>query len=463
MRHAIPVVTALLLLVASVWGKLAVTTLAGGGTACNKAGYKDGLASEALFNLPARVQAVALPTNNSASRERLFVLDNHNGCIRSFPLGLSPADTFVRSDTGCGTNSTLAYLGPDAKYPNGTSRKWRWVDGPLDFWVAADARTVWVMDTYNNQLKAATKSDVDASHYGPWTIIAGSGAIGSDDGDAGSASFYQPHGMAVAETTGFAYVSDTFSSCIRSVSLSTGKVATIAGTCGQGGHRDAPPGASALSARFNHVHKVTVDPRNESILYVSDVECSDDGPLYIKDPCKASFGGVVFTGVRKLEMRLDGTCASVTTIAGYFDPTNPKENPTGFADGPVSMAKFHYVHAVAVQPLTKPLPLLGHTEASAPAMTTELYICDDNNYRIRKVDLAAGTVTTLAGNGKEGCADSGDATTATLGAVGLGLGADGTVYIADYLNHRIRALSLVVPTPPTPTPTPPPVGTIDEH
>jgi poly(3-hydroxybutyrate) depolymerase len=213
------------------------------------------------------------------------------------------------------------------------------------------------------------------------------------------------------------------------------------------------------------VHKVTVDPRNESILYVSDVECSDDGPLYLKDPCKASYDGAIFTGVRKLELRPDGTCASVATIAGYNDPANPKTNPTGFADGPVSTAKFHYIHAVALQPQAKPLALGGAVGSIAaseaggaagvvPAASTELYICDDNNYRIRKLDVTTGMVSTLAGNGKEGCAD-GDSATATFGAVGLGIGADGTVYVADYLNHRIRKLVNVPPAPaPAPTPSP---------
>lgn len=86
-----------------------VTTLAGGAgdDSCRLAGHRDGLASLALFNLPARVQAV---------KKRLYVLDNHNGCIRSFPLGQPPADTYVRSDTGCGSNSTLACVNPPIIY-----------------------------------------------------------------------------------------------------------------------------------------------------------------------------------------------------------------------------------------------------------------------------------------------------------------------------------------------------------
>ena len=60
--------------------------------------------------------------------------------------------------------------------------------------------------------------------------------------------------------------------------------------------------------------------------------------------------------------------------------------------------------------------------------------------RVRRVDLTTNTVTTLAGKGGSGCAD-GDGAEATFAPVGLGLGRDGTVYVADYSNHRIRAIS----------------------
>ena len=83
-----------------------VTTIAGGGGGGDKCtahpGLKDGLASEALFNLPARLQAVTMPDGVS---ERLFVLDIHNGCVRSLPLGVAPGRTFVRSETPCGPSS----------------------------------------------------------------------------------------------------------------------------------------------------------------------------------------------------------------------------------------------------------------------------------------------------------------------------------------------------------------------
>ena len=287
-------------------------------------------------------------------------------------------------------------------------------------------------------------------------MIAGSGEIGSADGPGAAATFTQPHGMGVSESRGVAFVADTFMSCIRSVELATGKTTTIAGTCGEGGHRDTGLGSSALDARFNHVHKVTVDPRNESILYVTEAECSDDGPLEMTDPCKQSAAGVVyFAGVRKLELHPDGAVATVSTAAGAFDPAAPTASLLGFADGSIAAAKFHYVHDVQMQPVNP-------AAAVQRGGSTVLMVMDDNNNRVRMIDLDAGTVSTVAGSGAAGCADGPGpaATFAYHGAVGVAVGRDGTVYVADYSNHKVRKVAFgpspTPPTPPSPFPPAPP-------
>src|SRR5438552_723994 len=72
-----------------------------------------------------------------------------------------------------------------------------------------------------------------------------------------------------------------------------------------------------------------------------------------------------------------------------------------------------------------------------------LYIADQSNLRIRKVDAASGIITTVAGNGSPAFAgDGGAATSASLNEPsGVALDASGNLYIADQFNHRIRKVA----------------------
>ena len=69
----------------------------------------------------------------------------------------------------------------------------------------------------------------------------------------------------------------------------------------------------------------------------------------------------------------------------------------------------------------------------------DLYIADEYNHRIRKID-GNGVITTVAGNGTAGFGgDSGLAIDAQLNhPTDIALGDSGTLYIADRANHRIR-------------------------
>src|SRR6266850_2093795 len=72
-----------------------------------------------------------------------------------------------------------------------------------------------------------------------------------------------------------------------------------------------------------------------------------------------------------------------------------------------------------------------------------LYVADYLNNRIRKVTAATGILTTVAGNGSPTFAgDGGAATGASLsGPAGVALDASGNLYIADYFNARIRKVA----------------------
>lgn len=72
-----------------------------------------------------------------------------------------------------------------------------------------------------------------------------------------------------------------------------------------------------------------------------------------------------------------------------------------------------------------------------------LWIADTDNQRIRAVDLETGLITTVAGNGEIG--DDGDGGPATdaqfFTPMGVELDLDGNLYIADSFNHRIRRVA----------------------
>ncbi len=72
-----------------------------------------------------------------------------------------------------------------------------------------------------------------------------------------------------------------------------------------------------------------------------------------------------------------------------------------------------------------------------------VWIADEANQRVRRVDAVTGQISTFAGNGVAGSGgDGGPATVASLNVpYGIAVDASGTVYIADLWNNRIRAVA----------------------
>jgi len=86
---------------------------------------------------------------------------------------------------------------------------------------------------------------------------------------------------------------------------------------------------------------------------------------------------------------------------------------------------------------------LNYPTALAVNAAGDLFIADTQNYRIRKIAAVTGVITTIAGNGIQGF--SGDNGPATLAAIdspsGLALDAAGDLYLSDTHNHRIRKVT----------------------
>ena len=210
------------------------------------------------------------------------------------------------------------------------------------------------------------------------TTLAGSGVAGYADGTGTAAQFNGPEGVAV-DSSGTVYVGDSINHCIRKISPA-GVVTTLAGS-GVAGYADG----TGTAAQFNRPDGVAVD---------------SVGTVYVGDPMNHRIRKITPTGI-------------VTTFAG--------SSVAGYADGTGTAAQFITPDGVAVD------------------SSGTVYVADFSDHRIRKI-TPAGVVTTLAGSGIAGYADSTGTTAQFNGPPSLAVDSAGTVYVADSINHRIRKI-----------------------
>jgi trimeric autotransporter adhesin len=216
------------------------------------------------------------------------------------------------------------------------------------------------------------------------TTVAG-GFVG-DGRTATAASFNLPYDVA-RDKSGNTYVSDNYDYRIRKIST-TGIISTYAGTGIAGYSGDGGPATSAML--FNPVG-LAFDPAGE--LVVAD-----------------------YTNNRVRKIDASG---NISTIAGDGIPGYSGDG------GPAASAS-----------LNGPINLTYDSAGN-------LYISDDHNNVVRKVDTT-GTITTFAGDQSTPgfCGDNGPATSACLNRPrGLTTDSKGNVYISDGYNFRVREVN----------------------
>jgi PKD repeat protein len=128
-------------------------------------------------------------------------------------------------------------------------------------------------------------------------------------------------------------------------------------------------------------------------------------------PCDIVFDGNNTFYVSDFEnnkiKKINASTRAVTTYAGT--------GAADFADGAVATAKFNGPSGLAIA-------------------NNKLYVADQTNMRIRVIDLATNTVSTLAGTGSFGNDDGAATTTATFKfPVDVAVAADGAVYVCEGL------------------------------
>ena len=220
------------------------------------------------------------------------------------------------------------------------------------------------------------------------TGVAGRGSSGSS-GDAMPASeayLRYPNGLVVGPD-GSVYIADSANHRIRRVTPDN-LITTVAGNGVAGYSGD---GSLATAAQLN---------------YPIDVAFGPDGSLYIADSGNYRIRKVTPVGI-------------ITTVAGV--------GPGGFrADGkPATEVYLDSPYGIAV------------------GLDSSLYIAEFYGNRVRRVG-PEGIMTTVAGTGASGFTGDGGLATATHlnNPLGLAVGRDGSLYIADKSNQRIRRVGI---------------------
>ena len=213
----------------------------------------------------------------------------------------------------------------------------------------------------------------------------GTGGYTGDGGQATAAELFEPYGVAT-DTKGNVYFSDYGNNVIRKVN-SLGIISTIAGNGTAGFVGDGGP---ATAAEFHTPAGIALDAI---------------GNIYIADQANA-------------RIRMINTLGIINTIAG--------NGSSGYNGDGI---------AATTAKLSSPVNV-------ALDATGNLYIADQYNYRIRKVNTL-GVISTFAGKGLNTfTGDGGVATAAGIGtSLGVAVDVVGNVYIADYGDKRIRVVN----------------------
>jgi DNA-binding beta-propeller fold protein YncE len=218
-------------------------------------------------------------------------------------------------------------------------------------------------------------------------LVAGMGE-GPDGGNAVGAKLVSPFGTAFDADGTVYFVEMEKGERLRTITRD-GRVRTVAGTGMKGKAGDGLPGAQAT---FNGMHSLAVGP---------------DGVIYLAD----TWNNCVRT--------YDPKTGRIVRFAG--------DGVKGFGGdgGPADKASFGGVYCVAFDPDFK-----------------ALYIADLDTRRIRKIDMATKTVSTVAGTGVKGNPKDGEDATGQplVDPRAVAVGKDGTVYILERGGHCLRAV-----------------------
>jgi sugar lactone lactonase YvrE len=373
-----------------------VTTFAG---ECGAGGFQNGAGGRARFS---NLRQLAIDGSGN-----IYVADAGNQLIRR----ITPGGIVT---TVAGTVYTSGVLdGPVA------AARFNWPTG-----IARDAAgNLYVADRNGHVIRKISGGSVS-------TLAGVAGEEGLTDSPA---RFNQPTGLAV-DASGSVYVADSRNYAIRKITAA-GVVSTFAGLPGTPGDADG----NGTTARFREPIGISIDASGNfrvadlgghsirmitpagDVTTVAGTNRGDEdgigtaaGFLGPHGVVQASDGNLYVANLLGHSIRRITPAAAVSTYAG-------RAAPDGHVDASGANARFRTPSGMDVD------------------VAGNLFVADRYTYTIRKV-TPAGAVSTFAGQpllsgSTDGAAGKFD------GPIGLAIAADGSVYVAEFLDHTIRKVT----------------------
>ena len=277
----------------------------------------------------------------------------------------------------------------------------------------------------------------------------GSNGVGIDSSPALQATIGTPYALA-ADANGDVYIVDQKTPVVRKVDGKTGRVSTIAGTGEKGYGGDGGPAVKATLREPNDCH---LDGKGG--LLIADVGDWRVRRVDLESGVITTFAGTGKLGGRPDRTRIgDGGPAKDAVIIGARAVCVDRKGSTYICEREGNAIR--RVDASGVITTIAGTGTAGYDGDGGPALRAtfrgpkgirsdrqgNLFVVDTENHAIRRIDAATGVITTVAGGHRGADGDGGEANKAGLDRPhGCVVAPDGTLYIADGENHRVRRVT----------------------
>ena len=302
--------------------------------------------------------------------------------------------------------------------------------------IALDAAgNLYIADTYNHRIRKVSNGVITTvAGDGEGCVLACCSVYGGDNGPAALAKLAFPMGVTVGPS-GDLYIADTNNSRIRKVS--NGVITTVAGN----GATVQPNGSPMTSSTPNGDGGAAVDAQ---LFYPEGVAVAANGDLYIADTDDYR--------IRKVTNGIITTIAGTGYGAGFLMESVPALKAT--LDAPSSVALDAAGNLYIADQYNSRIRMLSNGTISTVGIGAltypqgialdpagNLYIADTGDHMV--LEFASGRVSIMAGgNGAGYSGDNGPAAGAMLnGPQGVAVDGEGSVYIVDSLNMRVRKVT----------------------